>query len=214
LVKIRKQLKSDGWDYGPRSTYYEATLQDGFPGGQLPSVATIARLLASVGQVNAAPRKRPKSSYVPFVRATAMSLWQLDALEYRLSNGQTITIYQLIDDATRYDVGTWAYLRHENSTDAKHVLVSRRYLAVEPRLVAVHEAMRLTVHEVKRFSVHEVMRLHTRSPEHRYHQLFSNEDGSTCALRGSNAITPPKAKPAAKRVDADAALARRELHLP
>ena len=32
LVKIREQLKSDGWDYGPRSIYYEVTLQDGFPG--------------------------------------------------------------------------------------------------------------------------------------------------------------------------------------
>lgn len=51
-----------------------------------------------------------------------MSLWQLDALEYRLSSGQTVTIYQLIDDATRYDVGIRAYVRHENSTDAKHVL--------------------------------------------------------------------------------------------
>lgn len=122
LVKIRKQLKTDGWDYGPRSIHYEAALQDGFPGGRVPSVATIARLLASVGQVDASPRKRPKSSYVPFVHSTAMSLWQLDAFEYRLGNGKTKTIYQLIDDATRYDVGTWAYARHENSADAKHVL--------------------------------------------------------------------------------------------
>ncbi|GAA1863876.1 hypothetical protein GCM10009715_08880 [Paeniglutamicibacter psychrophenolicus] len=72
-------------------------------------------MLASVGQVDASPRKRPKSSYVPFVRSTAMSLWQLDAFEYRLPNGKTKTIYQLIDDATRYDVGTLAYARHENS---------------------------------------------------------------------------------------------------
>ena len=51
-----------------------------------------------------------------------MSLWQLDAFEYRLANGHTITIYQLIDDATRYDVGSQAYARHENSADAKEVL--------------------------------------------------------------------------------------------
>jgi hypothetical protein len=81
LVRIRKQLKADGWDYGPRTIHYEAALQDGFPGGMVPSVATIARLLSSVGQVDSAPRKRPKSSYIPFVRATAMSLWQLDAFE-------------------------------------------------------------------------------------------------------------------------------------
>lgn len=122
LVRVRKQLKSDGWDYGPRSIYYEAALADCFPGGRVPSVATIARLLASVGQVDASPRKRPKSSYIPFVRATAMSLWQLDAFEYRLPGGQTVTIYQLIDDATRFDVGTDAYQRNENSADAKLVL--------------------------------------------------------------------------------------------
>lgn len=122
LVRIRKQLKADGWDYGPKSIHYEASIMDSFPGGVIPSVATIARLLSSVGQVDAAPRKRPRSSYIPFVRATAMALWQLDAFEYRLANRETATIYQLLDDATRFDVGTWAYLRHENSTDAKDVL--------------------------------------------------------------------------------------------
>ena len=122
LVRIRKQLKADGWDYGPRSIYYEAAMLDAFPGGVIPSVATIARLLASVGQVDAAPKKRPRSSYIPFVRATAMSLWQLDSFEYRLANAQTATIYQLLDDATRFDVGTGAHARHENSADAKQVL--------------------------------------------------------------------------------------------
>src|SRR5699024_5038442 len=89
---------------------------------QIPSPATIARLLASVGHVDASPKKRPKSSYIPFVRATAMSLWQLDAFEYDLSHGQTVTIYQLLDDSTRFDVGTTAHVRAENSTDAKSVL--------------------------------------------------------------------------------------------
>ncbi len=122
LVRIRKQLKAEGWDYGPRSIYYEATLQDSFLGGKVPSVASIARLLASVGHVDASPKKRPKSSYIPFVRATVMSLWQLDAFEYRLSDGQVATVYQVIDDASRYDVGTDAYARHENSADARNVL--------------------------------------------------------------------------------------------
>ena len=122
LVRIRKQLKTDGWDYGPRTIYYEAALQDTFPGERIPSVATIARLLSSVGQVDAAPKKRPKSSYIPFVRATVMSLWQLDAFEYRLAERQTVTVYQVLDDATRYDVGSWAHARHENSADTREVL--------------------------------------------------------------------------------------------
>lgn len=51
-----------------------------------------------------------------------MSLWQLDAFEYDLINGQTVTNYQLLDDSTRFDVGTTAHIRAENSTDAKSVL--------------------------------------------------------------------------------------------
>ncbi|GAA5226785.1 integrase core domain-containing protein [Paeniglutamicibacter antarcticus] len=124
LVRIRKQLKKDGWDYGPKTIHHEATIQDGFPGGQAPSIATIARLLAGVGHVDRNPRKRPKSSYLPFARSTAMALWQLDAFEYRTGDRKVGTVYQLIDDATRYDVGSWAYRQHENSHDA-HDLLAR-----------------------------------------------------------------------------------------
>lgn len=122
LVRFRKQLKADGCDYGPRTIYYEAAISETFPATTIPSPATIARLLASVGHVDASPKKRPISSYIPFVRATAMSLWQLDAFKYDLINGQTVTIYQLLDDSTRFDVGTTAHIRSENSTDTKSVL--------------------------------------------------------------------------------------------
>lgn len=124
LVRIRKELKKVGWDYGPKTIHYEATILDEFPGDQIPSVATIARLLASVGHVERSPRKRPKSSYVPFVRSAAMALWQLDAFEYRTLSDQVVTVYKLIDDATRFDVGSSAYARHENSGDARQVLTS------------------------------------------------------------------------------------------
>src|SRR5699024_698947 len=50
-----------------------------------------ARLLASVGHVDASPKKRPKSSYIPFVRATAMSLGQLDTFQYDLSDGDNLS---------------------------------------------------------------------------------------------------------------------------
>lgn len=122
LLRIRKQLKADGCDYGPRTIYYEAAMLDEFPDGKVPSVATIARLLASVGQVDPSPKKRPKSSYIPFARSTVMSMWQLDAFEYKLADGSKVTVYQLLDDASRYDVGTDAYARHENGADAQDVL--------------------------------------------------------------------------------------------
>ena len=51
-----------------------------------------------------------------------MALWQLDAFEFRTGDGKVRTVYQLLDDATRYDVGSWAYQHHENSHDAHDVL--------------------------------------------------------------------------------------------
>lgn len=51
-----------------------------------------------------------------------MALWQLDAFEYRLTNGQVVTVYQLLDDAFRFDVGSWAYCRHGNSADTQDLL--------------------------------------------------------------------------------------------
>lgn len=124
LVRIRKQLKTDGWDYGPKTIHYEALIADTFPGGKVPSPATIARLLASVGHVEASPKKRPKSSYIPFARSTAIALWQLDAFDYTLTTGTIITIFQLLDDAPRFDVGTTAHSRAENSADAHQVLAA------------------------------------------------------------------------------------------
>jgi len=47
-------------------------------------------------------------------------MWHIDGFYYRLHDDKRtpVTIYQIIDDATRFDVGTCAYAAHENSTDA------------------------------------------------------------------------------------------------
>lgn len=119
-----KQLKNDGLDYGLQTIHYEAMIKDSFPGGIVPSIATIARLLAGVGHVDRNPRKHPKSSYLLFARSSAMALWQLDAFEFRSGDGKVVTVYQLLDDATRFDVGSWAYQQHENSHDAQDVIAS------------------------------------------------------------------------------------------
>lgn len=122
LVKIRKKLKADGWDYGPKMIHCEATISEEFPGRKVPSIATIAQLLDSVRHVDRNPRNRPKSSYVSFVRSTVMALWKPDAFEFWTTKNQLVTVYELLDDATRVDVGSWAYRQHDNSHDAHHVL--------------------------------------------------------------------------------------------
>lgn len=90
----------------------------------IPSVSTIARLLRAAGAVEANPKKRPKSSYMRFQRDQAMALWQIDAFEYTLfdQTGTVVTIYQVLDDATRKDVGTTAFADTENGEDAMAVM--------------------------------------------------------------------------------------------
>lgn len=120
-MRIRKQLRDDGWDYDPGSIHYEAALAEDFPGGQVSSVATIARHLAAVGQVDPSPRKRPRSSYIPFARATCDGPVAARCLRVH-APGSWVTIYQVLDDASRFDVGTQAHSAHQNSVDAFTVL--------------------------------------------------------------------------------------------
>jgi len=123
LLEARADLKSDGWDYGPMSIRFEIAVNERV-GPPIPSVSTIARLLRAAGAVEANPKKRPKSSYIRFQRDQAMAMWQIDAFEYRLHDRAKtkVTIYQVIDDATRKDVGTAVFADHENSVDAMAVM--------------------------------------------------------------------------------------------
>lgn len=119
VLDIRRWLKSKGWDAGPKSVWHTGVDDALFAGG-VPSVSTIARILAAAGVVDANPRKRPRSSYIRFHRAAAMEMWQLDAFEYVLFDvaGTMVTVYQLVDDSTRLDVGTAVFTGAENGTDA------------------------------------------------------------------------------------------------
>jgi transposase-like protein len=111
VLGVRKQLTGNGWDAGPISIWH-ACVDEGLFTSLIPSVSTIARVLAEAGVVDANPRKRPRSSYIRFQRSEAMELWQFDGLQYSLFDDTgrgdpvKITIYQLLDDSTRYDVGT------------------------------------------------------------------------------------------------------------
>lgn len=53
-----------------------------------------------------------------------MQLWQIDGFIYTLHDKDLtkVTIYQIIDDATRFDVGTCVFPRNENARDARTAL--------------------------------------------------------------------------------------------
>lgn len=119
VLRIRKRLAKDGWDNGPLSIWFEALDTQEF-GDKQPSVATIGRILAAAGVTKSNPRKRPRKSWLRFARSHPMEMWQLDGLEYRLfdEDATKAMIYQLIDDGTRFDVGTRCFARLENGADA------------------------------------------------------------------------------------------------
>lgn len=123
VLRIRIRLAKAGWDNGPISIWYEG-VDSGEFGSEIPSVATIGRILASSGVTKTNPRKRPRTAWVRFARSHAMEMWQLDGLEYRLfdPDATKVMIYQLLDDGTRFDVGTQAFTQMENSLDAITVL--------------------------------------------------------------------------------------------
>jgi transposase InsO family protein len=119
VLRLRERLRKSGWDNGPQSIWFEGVDTDEF-GESIPSVATIGRILAEAGVTKTNPRKRPRGAWMRFARSYPMELWQLDGLEYRLfdPDGTKALIYQLLDDGTRFDVGTQAFTRLENGEDA------------------------------------------------------------------------------------------------
>lgn len=118
VADARHHLKKNGRDHGPWSIHYYLRDEQGLE--HSPSRATIARMLDDLGLTDHNARKRPRAFLKRFARGTANELWQLDAMEYHLFNthATTVTIYQLLDDATRFDLGTMAFADPENSTDA------------------------------------------------------------------------------------------------
>jgi transposase InsO family protein len=119
VLRLRERLRKSGWDNGPQSIWFEGVDTNEF-GATLPSVATIGRILSESGLTKTNPRKRPRGAWLRFARSHPMGMWQLDGLEYRLfdPDGTKVLIYQLLDDGTRFDVGSQAFARLENGEDA------------------------------------------------------------------------------------------------
>lgn len=122
VFQARSLLKTEGRDNGPISIYYYLIDELGMQ--HPPSRSTIASWLGEAGLADANARKRPRKTYKRFARSRVNELWQIDGLVYFLFDEETtkVTIYQLIDDASRFDVGTQAFTGRENGTHARATL--------------------------------------------------------------------------------------------
>lgn len=105
IVRLRKQLAGDGEFNGPE-TIRERLRAAGV--SEVPSRATIARVLGRRGLVRPQPRKRPRSSYRRFVAARPNEMWQSDWTGWQLANGREVAIAATIDDHSRLLVGIGA----------------------------------------------------------------------------------------------------------
>ena len=100
ILALRKQLSKDGFDAGAETirTHLERKHE------QVPSAATIWRVLKAEGLVTAQPHKRPRSSYVRFCAELPNELWQSDITCWRQAE-----IMSVIDDHSRLCVAARAF---------------------------------------------------------------------------------------------------------
>ncbi len=105
VVALRAQLDREGHDSGAHTIARH--LERRFD--QVPSVATIWRILRRNGLVRDQPQKRPKSSLVRFEADLPNEMWQADATHWRLADGQDVEILNLIDDHSRLFLASDAY---------------------------------------------------------------------------------------------------------
>lgn len=105
-VAKRRELKAMGWDHGPLSVL-AGWPKDGPPP---PSRAQVARIFTRRGLVTAQPQKRPRSSYRSYARSAPNELWFSDGFDWQLADATVVTILQLNDDCSRYDLGARAAL--------------------------------------------------------------------------------------------------------
>lgn len=98
IVGLRKQLSEDGLDSGPATIahHLRAALAE-----RAPSEATIWRVLGRRGFIVAQPRKAPKHAHRRFTAARANECWQIDDTSWRLADGSSVKIINVLDDCSR-----------------------------------------------------------------------------------------------------------------
>ncbi len=102
-MAVRAALERSGLDHGPISVH-DKMRSMGM--AQVPSTASLARIFRDAGVARREPRKKPRSAWRRFVYPAPNACWQLDGTEYVLTGGRTCVILQLIDDHSRYAVGS------------------------------------------------------------------------------------------------------------
>ena len=105
IIRLRRELTDAGFDAGPQTILFH--LQERYQ--QLPSAATVWRILKRQGLVIPQPHKRPKASFVRFEAQLPNETWQCDATQWQLADGSPVEILNLEDDHSRLFLASTAY---------------------------------------------------------------------------------------------------------
>lgn len=101
IVRLRKQLGEDGWDNGA-ATIRDYLCDELPPGTQIPSEATIWRILTRRGFIISEPKKAPKHAYRTFTAERANECWQIDDIDYTLADTSLVKVITMLDDCSRF----------------------------------------------------------------------------------------------------------------
>ncbi|MDD7969464.1 IS481 family transposase [Actinomycetospora lemnae] len=117
VVRARKELADEGWDHGAQTIRWrllDIAATGVHPGGgpvlergEVPSRATIHRILLARGQITPQPRKRPHRGR-RFVHPAPNAVWQIDGTTTELADRTRATVVQIIDDHSRLDIACHA----------------------------------------------------------------------------------------------------------
>lgn len=106
IVKLRCELAAAGHDAGPQTIHYHLGLRL----ADLPSLATIWRVLKRKGLITPEPHKRPRSSFVRFEARLPNETWQADATPWQLLDGSSVEILNFLDDRSRLALASSCFL--------------------------------------------------------------------------------------------------------
>jgi transposase InsO family protein len=97
VIHLRHELAEAGHDHGAHTIAHHLRQHR----ADVPSDATIWRILKRHGLITPQPHKRPKSSFIRFEAQLPNELWQADTTHWRLGDGTAVEILNCLDDHSR-----------------------------------------------------------------------------------------------------------------
>ncbi len=105
IVALREELHDQGHDCGAATISYHLTAKI----ENVPSRATIWRILRREGLIVSQPQKRPQSSLIRFEADLPNEMWQTDITHWHLAEGEHAEIMNMIDDHSRLFLASQAF---------------------------------------------------------------------------------------------------------